>query len=110
MLTPIAATERSSLPVQQETATQDTDILSFPITADTSLAVALQDTLVRVCGSALTSLTIEAVPQKHQSRLWLVLQAPVFGVALHAVITGIPQAELGPVTHLHVPAETRYAA
>lgn len=88
-----------------ETGDRGSGVLYFSITADSSLATALQDTLRRCCGGSVNFPKIERIPQKHQSRIWIYIQAAAFSLAVHAVISDISEAELGPIVHINTSSQ-----
>ena len=69
----------------------------FPLTVDSDLSLAAQSLLRRECGPQINSISLEPVPDKHEMRLWVTLTAAAYGLALHALILGLPAAEFGPV-------------
>lgn len=71
--------------------------LSFPLTVDADLSRRAQSLLRRQCGAQIRAITFETIPDRHQTRLWVTLAAAAYGLAVHAVILGLPAAELGPV-------------
>ncbi len=87
----------------QPTEEQLDEIVYFPITVDDSLSAEAQAIVDRSCGDSVLYLDIVSVPNKHQSKIWIGLKAAAFGIALHAVIMGLPSAELGMVRHIHSP-------
>jgi len=69
--------------------------ISFPLTVDADLSRTAQTLLRRECGNDIRAITFEIIPDRHQARLWVTLAAAAYGVALHAIILGLPAAELG---------------
>ena len=69
--------------------------VSFPLTVDADLGRAAQSLLRRECGDDIRAITFEKIPDRHQTRLWVTLAAAAYGIALHAVILGLPAAEFG---------------
>ncbi len=69
----------------------------FPLTVDQDFSATAQTVLRRECGSAIRSITLESIPDKHEMRLWVTLAAAAYTVALHALILGLPAAEFGAV-------------
>ena len=69
--------------------------VSFPLTVDADLSGTAQTLLRRECGSQIRAITFEPIPDRHQTRLWVTLGAAAYGLALHAVILGLPAAEFG---------------
>ena len=72
-------------------------VVFFPLTIDQDLSVTAQSVLRRECGAEIRSITLECLPDRHEIRLWVTLAAAAYGVALHALILGLPAAEFGPV-------------
>ncbi len=71
--------------------------VSFPLTVDADLSPAAQALLRHECGGDIRTITLENIPDRHQTRLWVTLAAAAYGLALHAVILGLPAAEFGAV-------------
>lgn len=69
--------------------------VSFPLMVDQDLSGPVQTLLRRECGAHIRAITLENIPDRHQTRLWVTLGATAYGLALHAVILGLPAAELG---------------
>ena len=69
--------------------------ISFPLTVDADLSGVAQTLLRRECGAQIRAITFENLPDRHQTRLWVTLGAAAYGIALHAVILGLPAAEFG---------------
>ncbi|WP_236621570.1 hypothetical protein [Asticcacaulis benevestitus] len=69
----------------------------FPLTVDTDLSLTAQTLLRRECGAQIQSIRLEAIPDKHEARLWVTLAAAAYGLALHALILGLPAAQFGAV-------------
>ncbi len=69
--------------------------VSFPLTVDADLGGRAQTLLRQECGSHIRAITFENIPDRHQTRLWVTLGAAAYGLALHAVILGLPAAEFG---------------
>ena len=69
--------------------------VSFPLTVDEDLSGAAQTLLRRECGAHIRAITLENIPDRHQARLWVTLGAAAYGLALHAVVLGLPAAEFG---------------
>ncbi len=80
--------------------------LSFPLTVDADLGRTAQTLLRRECGSAIRAIRLELIPDRHQARLWVTLATAAYGVALHAIILGLPAAEFGAVRTLGVDSGT----
>jgi len=76
------------------------EILYFPITVDSSLDFELKSVMLRFCSDSIKALRIQEIPQKHQVKIWIHMKASAFGDAMHAIITDVSGAELGPVKHL----------
>ena len=76
------------------------EIVTFPIIVDASLSAEAQNIVNRSCGDSVSSLKVEHLHKKHQSKIWISLKAAAYNIALHAIILGLPGAELGPVIHL----------
>jgi hypothetical protein len=71
--------------------------LSFPLTVDADLGRTAQTLLRQACGGQIRSISFENIPDRHETRLWVTLAAVAYGVALHALILGLPAAEFGAV-------------
>ena len=71
--------------------------ISFPLTVDADLGRTAQTLLRRECGSDIRAIRPEIIPDRHQARLWVTLAAAAYGVALRAIILGLPAAEFGAV-------------
>lgn len=69
--------------------------ISFPLTVDADLSGPAQTLLRRECGADIRVITFENIPDRHQTRLWVTLAAAAYGIALHALILGLPAAEIG---------------
>ena len=69
--------------------------VSFPLTVDADLSRTAQSLLRSKCGSQIRAITLENIPNRHETRLWVTLGAAAYGLALHAIILGLPAAELG---------------
>ena len=82
------------------------EIVYFPLTVDEHLSADAQQLVEKTCGDSILYLDVVPVPNKHQSKIWIGLKAAALGMALHAVIMGLPNAELGPVKHNQVPIQT----
>ena len=80
--------------------------LSFPLTVDADLGRTAQTLLRRECGGAIRAIRLELIPDRHQARLWVTLATAAYGVALHAIILGLPAAEFGAVRTLGVDSGT----
>jgi hypothetical protein len=78
----------------------DSELLCFPLTVDADLSAEAQDILRRTCGESVGEMTLEPLASKHQTKIWVYLHATAFSIALHAIIFGLPGAELGLVKHL----------
>jgi hypothetical protein len=84
--------------------------VSFPLTVDAALSRTAQSVLRRECGSHIRAITLENIPDRHETRLWVTLAAAAYSVALHAVILGLPAAEFGAVRMSGFDAIARLAA
>ena len=71
--------------------------VSFPLTVDADLSRAAQTLLRSKCGSQIRTITLENIPNRHATRLWVTLGVTAYGPALHEVILGLPAAEFGAV-------------
>lgn len=69
----------------------------FPVTVDSGLSVTAQSLLRCECGTQICSIQLEALPDKHEVCLWVTLAAAAYGLALHALILGLPAARFGAV-------------
>jgi hypothetical protein len=76
------------------------EIVYFPITVDESLSAEAQNIVNRFCGDSVSSLKVEPILRKHQSKIWISVKEAAYGITLHALILGLPSAEFGPVTHI----------
>ncbi len=76
------------------------EIVYFPLTVDENLSADAQNIVKRTCGENILSLKEEHLLTKHQSKIWIRMQAVAFGIALHAIMLGLPGAELGRVVHI----------
>ena len=76
------------------------EIVTFPVTVDESLSAEAQNIVNRSCGDSISSFKVEPLLRKHQSKIWISVKAAAYGIAFHAIIMGLPSAELGPVTHI----------
>ena len=76
------------------------ELVCFPITVDDSLSTEAQNIVKRSCGDSVSSLEVEPLLRKHQSKIWISMKAAAYSIALHAIILGLPSAELGPVVHI----------
>jgi len=94
-LTPIMPTDNNP----------DNEILYFPLTVDSDLSAEAQNIIRHSCGTSVSSLKLEPLPIKHQTKIWVSLQAAAFSIALHAIILGLPGAELGMVKHVSAPQQ-----
>ena len=71
--------------------------VSFPLTVDADLSRIAQNLLRTECGAHIRAITLENIPDRHQTRLWVTLGTAAYGLALHALIFGLPAAEFGAV-------------
>lgn len=85
--------------------TTDSEILYFPITVDSDLSAEAQNILRRTCGESMGEIRLEPLASKHQTKIWVCLKATAFSIALHALVFGLPGAELGLVQHLSAPLQ-----
>ena len=69
----------------------------FPLTVAADLSLTAQSLLRRECGAEINSISLEPIPDKHEMRLWVTLTKAAYGLALHALILGLPAAEFGAV-------------
>ena len=101
-----AALKRRNIPPERNAA-YDNEIVCFPLTVDSDLSAKAQDIIRRTCGKSVRKIKLEQLINKHQTKIWVNLKAAVYRIALHALIIGLPAAELGSVTHNFVPQITR---
>ncbi len=71
--------------------------VSFPLTVDADLGRTAQTLLRAECGAHISAITLQDIPDRHQTRLWVTLGAAAYGPVVHAVISGLPAAEFGAV-------------
>jgi len=71
--------------------------VSFPLTVDADLSRTAQNLLRQECGPQIRAITLENIPDRHETRLWVTLTAAAYGAAVHTVILGLPAAEIGAV-------------
>ncbi len=71
--------------------------VSFPLIVDADLSRTAQNLLRQACGPQIRAITLENIPDRHETRLWVTLTAAACGAAVHSVILGLPAAEIGAV-------------
>ena len=71
--------------------------VQFPLTVDSDLTLAAQSLLHSECGVHIRSIQLESLPDTHEMRFWVTLAAAAYGLALHALILGLPAAQFGAV-------------
>ena len=86
--------------LQSANAKSLNEIIYFPITIDESLSAEAQNIVNRSCGDSVSSLKVEPLLRKHQLKIWITVKAAAYGIVLHAIILGLPSAELGPVVRI----------
>jgi hypothetical protein len=74
----------------------------FPLIVDSDLSLTAQSLLRRECGASIGQLKLEPLPRHHQVRIWVYLAAAAYTVALHAIVLGLPVAEVGSVNYAPV--------
>lgn len=92
--------QRPSAKILPFNSKNQNEIVYFPITVDESLSAEAQAIIDSSCGDSILYLDAVPVPHKHQSKIWIGMKAAAFSIALHAVIMGLPSAELGMVRHI----------
>ncbi len=75
-------------------------IVRFPVTISEDLSQQAQSLLRAECGAKIQSIALELLPDHHEARLWVTVAAIAYGLAIHALISGLPAAEFGAVRAL----------
>lgn len=69
----------------------------FAVTVDQSLSQKAECVIRSECGARVRSISLEPLPDRHEVRLWVTLAALAYGLAVHAIVSGLPAAEFGKV-------------
>ncbi|MDC7677700.1 hypothetical protein [Asticcacaulis machinosus] len=72
-----------------------TPTVYFPLTVDEALSQKAQLLLKTECADLIGDMNCEALPARHQTRIWIYVKAATYGLLLHALILGLPSAEFG---------------
>jgi hypothetical protein len=69
----------------------------FPLTVDSDFGLMTETLLRRDFGASISRIVCEALPQKHQVRLWVHTRANAYGRIIRALIATLPGAEIGEI-------------